>query len=753
MSVFTRKDPRLLACADPTWPSALYAMVRRHVAVAGALLLLMALSYTANVAAGFRSSAITRGTVNGLDVTSAVAIVRDARGIPHVRARNAHDLFFGEGFAQASDRLFEMDLTRRYAYGRLAEVFGAKALALDEEMRAVDVQGIASRQWRGTDAATREALDAFSAGVNAAQARQPLPVEFRMLLYRPAAWTPQDSIAVSIVAALELGDSWYDVLARDDRWKALGRACYDVQFPLSDTRYDVSLGGRPLRTVASPRRTVDCAANSLAYRPSRLRAGSNAWAAGSVLTRAHRALIANDPHVDLTIPGIWYAIDLRSPGFHAAGAVVPGLPGVVLGHNERIAWAVTNAEVTTSSLYRVRVFPRGAKTLERFGVRFAPAVWKTYYRTADAFSIQAGEDGDVVFVRWAPYMQTKTSIATLLELDRASSIHAAMRALAAYRGAPQNFIVADLSGAVAYHLAGSIPGDPAWGRYVHSARHLPKPFALIPFRALPARAASRSGILISANNRMYGAGYRYRLSAAFEPPYRAYRIAALLHSRKAYDAAYFSRMQMDSCSPIDAEFARDVVRATQPDGEVRRSPLRMGLARWNGCFTPDSRTASFEHSLMNDLLQQNASPAYLLAQIRESNSGARESIDETASAALREPQDEPSPWGEGGRVDVEHPLSQTWYGLLRGISLPGDGDEYSIHLQEPGFAQGFRAVWDVGNWDGGGIVLPSGESGEPGSGHYDDLASAWIRGAMVPLPFSQHAVNRAAADTLTLTGR
>jgi penicillin amidase len=111
----------------------------------------------------------------------------------------------------------------------------------------------------------------------------------------------------------------------------------------------------------------------------------------------------------------------------------------------------------------------------------------------------------------------------------------------------------------------------------------------------------------------------------------------------------------------------------------------------------------------------------------------------------------PKAWADAGRVDVDHPLSPAWYGLLRGLPLPGDGDEYTIHLQQPGFAQGFRAVWDVGNWDAGGIVLPSGESGEPGSGHYDDLAKTWIRGGLIPLAFSQRAVQRATVKTLLLT--
>lgn len=741
MSVFVRKDPRLLATADPSWPAALYRMLRRHASAAALLLALFVSAYAANVVLGLHVAAKASGTLAGLSLDGAVSIARDERGIPHIRAKNMHDLFFAQGFAEASDRLFEMDVTRRYAFGRLAEVFGSKALSIDERMRGADIAEIAEREWQGSDAQTRRLLRAFSDGINAALAHQPLPVEFRMLLYRPTPWTPQDSIAVSLVAALELGDSWYDVLGRDYELHQLGAACFDRAFPLSDPRYDVLPDGRRLQTATKTRAPVECEGAVALGNIQRPRLGSNAWAAGALRSRDHHALLANDPHVDLTIPGIWYVLDLQAPGFHAAGAVVPGLPGVVLGHNERIAWGVTNAEVATSSVYRVAALPRRYRVTERFDVRFGHPVTRDYYRTPDAFSIAVDDVDALYLVRWPPYRQTTSTIPTLFALDRAKDVSSAMRALSTYHGAPQNFIVADSSGAIAYHLAGAMFADPAWGRYVHPARDLQTPLHVIPFARLPSRAPSRSGILLSANNRMYGHQYPYRLSAAFEPPYRAYRVAQLLHDRGTYDAAYFARMQMDACSPIDGEIARNLSRIAGS----------RELQRWNGCFDGRARAATLEHGVREELTQQEVSLALLVAKLRHPRFNIRDSIEERAAAALAPPTSrDPLPWAQAGRVNVDHPLSPAWYGLLRGAPLPGNGDEYTIHLQEPGFSQGFRAVWDVGNWDSGGIVLPSGESGEPGSGHYDDLMRAWVRGEMVPLPFSSAALARATVSKLTL---
>ncbi len=472
-------------------------------------------------------------------------------------------------------------------------------------------------------------------------------------------------------------------------------------------------------------------------RPAHVRFGSNAWAAGSRRTSVHRALVANDPHVDLTIPGIWYLIDLQAPGLHAAGAVIPGLPGVTLGHNERIAWAATNAQAATTVLYRASNLPARARVLERFAVRLSRPVWKAYYRTSGEFSVRDDEDpGRFTFARWPPYRQNATTIATNIRLDRASSVADAMRILSNYRGSPENFIVADASGAIAYHLAGEIPDDPAWGRYVHPARDLSRPLRVIPFAQLPARAASRNAVLLSANNRMYGANYPYRLSAGFELPYRANRIAALLHARKRYDRRYFAAMQLDTYSPIDAEIARDVTRLTG------------ALARWDGRFRPASKAASLEHDIRAYLEQQQLSLPAAMAQLRETRTSAGIFAD---LQSVRYPaQNAEAPWAQAGRVEVDHPLSPMWYGMLRGTALPGDGDEYTIHLQEPGFAQGFRAVWEVGNWDAGGIVIPSGESGRPGSPHYDDLARTWIRGSIVPLPFSHAALARQTEAVLTL---
>jgi len=741
VSFFVRQDQRWREVADPTPGSAIWRALHRQLVAGAVVLALWLAGYVVPIAIAYRTAAADAGRIAGLPVAAPAGIARDTRGVPHISAASLHDLYVAQGFAEGSDRLFQMELARRYAYGRLAEIFGRRALAYDVDMRAFDVAGIAQRQWLHADAATRATLLAFTAGVNAAIDRQPLPVEFRLLLYRPQHWTPQDSLAVSLVAALELGDSWRDVVARDRAWRDLGGRCYDAAYPLSDARYDTAADGAPARTATAAQPSCDRAFVASVARGPRI--GSNAWAAPATRAIDRRAVLANDPHADLTIPGIWYLVDLRAPGLHVAGAALPGMPGVLLGHDGRLAWGATNAEAATLVVYRGR--PRGARAVrERFGVRFGAAQTLTYYRNGSDFSVDAG-DGVARFVRWPGAAAVHSTIASTLELDRAASIGDALHALARYQGAPENFVLVDASGRVAYHLAGLIPDDPAWGRYVHPERDARAPQRLVPFAQLPQLAPSAAGVVVSANNRPYANGYRYRLSAAFEPPYRAYRIASLLRAAKRVDAAAFARMQVDTYSPLDAEIAAAVLRL---DARGENPDARRLLATWNGRFDPASPAATLAHDLRDQLLSGASTPAIALAQLRSQAFAANDAY--RVREALTGPVDL-TPWGNAGAVTVDHPLSSAWYGLMSGRSLPGDGDEDTVRLQTTGFAQGFRAVWSVGDWDAGGISIPSGESGEPGSPHYDDRAAAWIAGTLEPLPFTPNAVRRATVSTLTLS--
>ncbi|HEY2553748.1 MAG TPA: penicillin acylase family protein, partial [Candidatus Cybelea sp.] len=294
------------------------------------ILLLVVAGYALDITIGMHAHPRENGSISGLPIRAPVTILRDDRGVPHIDAVSQHDLFFSQGYVEGADRLFQMDMLRRFMLGRLAEVFGKSALAQDESQRNVPVREIAQRQYERLPAAERDLLDAFSDGVNAAMSRESLPVEFRILAYRPRPWTPQDSLAVAMATVLDLTDTWNDIAPRNAAYRSGGLARLNALFPLTDPCYNApvlrGLGG--MAPGPACRRNV-ALAGELA--DPRAPVGSNEWAAGAAHTGTGRALLANDPHLSLEIPGVWYLIDMRAPGFHAAGATLPGCPGIVLG--------------------------------------------------------------------------------------------------------------------------------------------------------------------------------------------------------------------------------------------------------------------------------------------------------------------------------------------------------------------------------------------------------------------------------------
>ncbi len=704
-----------------------------------------------------RAVAQTSGSISGLGVLQPVTIVRDARGVPHIEARNEHDAYFAEGFVQGCDRLFQMDVTRRAVSGHLSEIFGKATLRADETARMVPVESIAAAEWARLPHRYQENLQAFADGVNAAMRTQPLPVEFRILLYRPKPWTPQASLVSGFGIVLSLTDTWNDILARSIRSDV-----NPTSHPLTDPCYDAPVTEGLARISETPQ-----CLPSIAFLGRPPTVGSNEWAAGAAHTLTGRALLANDPHLPPGMPGVWYLVDIRYPGFHVAGATFAGVPGVLLGHNDRVAWGATNGTVTSLSVFAPPCAsnPNASSSIpaclskanvvtETFHVRFGRSVRREYYRDARDFGVVAGSgSGTFLLVRWDAYDNPISPFLAFDGLDRANSMQDALRALRNYPGPTQNFVIADTSGRVAYQLAGDIPDDPLWARGIHPASDLARTYSDVPFDRLPRVAPSRTAIVWTANNKMYGPGYPYRLSAEFAPPYRAYRIAQLLKARSRYDVAYFSQMQMDTLSLPE----RDLVRITLD--ELRRPVWRARSARhgalvnalrsWDGRYSPGSRAATVAYraqvSLTNGNLQRMSE-----ALIEERSARFYENLPSAFGFAATNSANDLVPWSVTGAMTPLHPLASIGVGFLNGVTFPGDGDNFTIHVQSASVSQSFRAVWDMGNWDAGGISIPEGESGEPGSAHYTDEAKAWITGTLQPLPYSRAAVEASARERLTL---
>ena len=765
-------------------------------ALVGPLVLILA-GYVAFVTNGVISGvAHADGNVRGLGVRADVRVIRDDRGIPHVRAASLHDAFFAQGYAAGSDRLFQMDVTRRFVLGRLSELVGGAAMTSDMTARIVDVRGIAADSFANLPPYERDMYQAYADGVNAAATHEPTPPEYRALGWSFEPWTPMNSLAVGLATTLDLSGTWNDVTVNERVLRAVGAHGADAFFSVTDPAWDTpATGGSPALVAPLP-------ALAGAHAPVAVRwnggnrydsLGSNEWVSGAAHTRTHRALLANDPHLERSIPGIWQLVDIESPGFHVAGATFPGVPGVILGHNDAIAWGAANGTVASPRVFRERftstdgaTYLAGRATIaaqtrvERFGNRLGNPEHRTYLRTRHGFVLEeSGAIRDAV--QWDADVDRRSPSSTYLALDRARSLDDALKILATYPGPTQNFALAAADGRAAYVLAGHIPVDANWGlRTFDGATMPPSPLRFVPSAQLPHVAPSRAAVVASSNNRPYGAGYPYRLSPAFSAPYRAAEIASRLRAARTFDANAFRMMQADTYSIGENELARMTVaalRATKADRDAGLASIERDLAAFDGRFDSASVGATIAQRLRvvatGDLVAMHLSsdiassylsegPGFvtLMRALREAPRGwfpnddrnaflvreVRESVRRWGSlAALAQP------YGNAYAAVARHPLSSFGYHGWDGTAVAGQGGSYSPAVQGLVLGQSFRAVWEAGAWDAGGIDIPLGESGEPGSPHYRDLAPRFLAHALTPLPYSDAAVARAARGTLTLS--
>ena len=735
------------------------------------------------------------GTIAGPELRAPAQIVRDARGVPHIRAASVHDAAFAQGYVTGADRLFQIDITRRFVLGTLSEMLGSVTMAADQQARIIDLRAIVENEYAQLSPADRDTLQAYADGVNAAAAHESLPPEYRMLLFHFTPWKPQDSLAVGFAIVLDLSDSWYDVMARGAVEREAGPNAVAAFFSLTDPAYDVpTTGGAPVKLPPLPPLTGAHAPSAVAWDGENAHdvLGSNEWTAGAARTATGRALLANDPHLVRRIPGIWHLVEIDAPGEHVAGAAIAGVPGVILGHNEHLAWGATNADVVSARVFdetfahnEGRSYKAGAQWIdatirhETFNDRFGAPRKYDYLTTRHGFVLE--NSGFVRHaVQWDELSDTHSPVAAFLALDRAGSIEDGMRALAGYPGPSQNFALAQTDGRAAFTVAGGIPNDPAWGLSDGKGAAPATPLRFVPFTQLPHVVAARTTLAESSNNVAYGAGYPYRLGAYFSAPYRAAELTRRLRALPKVDVAASQALQADTTSLAEAELARMCVAALRKSGTYREAaiaPAYAALAAFDGHFDSASRGATviqrvrfvatrdlfaahLTAATANAYLSDGPAFVTLMRALRQRPHGWFPHADAGAFlvTAVREtvplfggPDAATAPYGTAYAVVAQHPFAAFNWHFWDAPAFPGSGGSYAPAVQAIALGQSFRAVWDVGNWDAGGIDLPLGESGEPGSPHYTDGATPWLRHALTPLPFTPAAVARAAVSTLTLT--
>lgn len=529
-----------------------------------------------------------------------LTIERDANGVPTIRAASPEDAWFGLGFAHAQDRLWQLETHRRIAAGRLAEAFGPAALETDRFLRALGVRRAAAEQWAKADAGTRRALEAYAAGVNAwrrqhLRARAP---EFLLLGIQPEDWTPVDSLAWSIMMAWDLGGNWGTELLRlrlalsmpvERIGQLLPPAGGDAPPPVRDYAALYRRLGLVAGDATAVARQPDAAAlfARVVGEGAVEGAGSNNWVVAASRSAHGAPLLANDPHLKLSTPALWYFARLRAPGLEVAGATMPGLPVVVLGQNQRIAWGFTNTNPDVQDLYLERLDPRDPgryQTAEAAGgeaarwtrfetfdevikVKGEPDVPITVRRSrhgpviSDAGSAATagllGEDERgaaryAIVLRWTALDPDPGAVSAGLAFNRAGSVEEFVAAAARYTAPMQNMVVADREH-IAFVAAGRVPlrkaendlrglvPAPGWDvRYDWDG--------FIDAGQTPREIDPPRGWIATANQRIHGPLYPYFLTSEWAAPYRQRRIEQMLEATPRHTLDTLATIQRDELS-------------------------------------------------------------------------------------------------------------------------------------------------------------------------------------------------------------
>ena len=545
----------------------------------------------------------TEGQIRLAGLSASVEIVRDAYGVPHIYAASRDEAYFALGFAHAQDRLWQMEMSRRIGAGRLAEILGPAALDTDRFLRTLGVRRAAQASLERLNEETRRTLDAYAAGVNAFLATDPvLPPEFLILRVRPEPWASVDSVAWTKMMAWDLGRNLRDELLRMRLMKTMPPA--RVQEFLPPYPGDAPLEIADLRALYSA--LGDTGERLAAIAPETAGSASNNWVVSSAHSATGRPLLANDPHLGLTAPPVWYFAHLSTPQLEVIGATLPGVPAIVLGRNARFAWGFTNTGPDVQDLYLEKLLgddqyltPQGPQAFtlieETIKVKGAPDERLTVRVSrhgpviSDALrdAVEAAPGGYVLALAWTALAEDDRTMQASAKLAHTEDWRSFLEAARDFHAPQQNVLYADIEGNIGFIAAGRVPvrkpendvrglaPAPGWvARYDWAG--------YVPFDELPRAYNPASGMLYSANEKIVPPGYRHFITSEWEPPYRASRIRDLLAAVPKHSVESFARMQMDVVSPAARELLPHLLK-TLPSSAKARDALER-LARWDGAM-------------------------------------------------------------------------------------------------------------------------------------------------------------------------
>lgn len=759
-----------------------------------------------------------------------VTIRRDERGIPYIEATNDDDLYFAQGYVTASDRLWQMDLYRRTVRGELSEIFGQTILGEDKRRRAFGFARVLDENVAHLRPDLKQVLDAYAKGVNAfIDSAKPLPPEFAILQYKPQPWRPADSLAVGKLLGEYLSTTWpLDImrasmaaLPKEQREALLlERTPLDVIVVGRDRASQKNAGARnslPVGTspsaeiLAQMNEMIESQRHSfewlgLASSFDSMQASNN-WVVSGKRTTSGKPLLANDPHIPGAAPGVWYMTELTAPGLHVAGVTFPGAPGIVIGHNERIAWGVTNLGADVQDLYAEKFDkdnPQRYQTAagwreaevrhEQIKVRKSPVSPETEVQDHNVTVTRHGpiileKDAIRYALRWTAFEPSSIELAGFPGVNRARNWKEFTAALGRYVGPTQNFVYADVDGNIGYYGAGRIPirksGDGSvpydgstdegeWTGYV-------------PFDKLPHSYNPPSGMIVTANQRIAGEDYPYFLTHVWAQPYRARRIFDLLAAKPKLDAQDYRRIQGDVYSIAGVAFARETAKLLKSQQRMATDEKLRGVIseveRWDGMLEVSSHTAPLV-AQMRSAFRQRVITAALGEQLTKSYAWPNSDVllsrlitdqprewlpnefasyadlllacyDDARNALTKNLGADETKWTWGNMVKAKfpHPLAGLPFIGAQFLipPFPQNGTDSLLSATvNVGSAVSMRLIADPSDWDKTQHGIPLGESGLPSSPHWKDQLDDWRNVTPRAFPFSKAAVTSATKERLVL---
>ncbi len=695
----------------------------------------------------------TSGTIQ-TQVAQPVEVDYDRLGVPHIKAQNLDDLWFVQGFTTAEDRMFQMDGLRRLAAGTLSEIIGPSTIASDLEARRMRMRRIAEQVWASAPESDKSALEAYARGVNAYidTHRGRYGVEFTLLGYNPKPWTGVDSLLCGLQMFRTLTDNWKTRLVKQQMLRTGDPAKVNYLYPFR-SGFELLPGGD-----AHP--------------------GSNAWAVSGAHSATGKPLLSNDMHLEFGLPGVWHMDHLEAPGIDVSGVALPGMPGIISGHNDRIAWGETNLGFNVQDLYIEHIDLRTGRYLFEGKVEQARPERETIAikgrkpqqilnwvtRHGPVFEVQ---NKQVVTLRWTAAEPGVLQYA-FLDIDKARNWDDFERALARFGGPGQNFVYADVDGNIGYQAAGKLPirRNYAGDVPVDGASGSNEWDGYIPFDELPRAYNPPSGFVVTANQNPFPANYPYNVTGQFAAPWRSQQIRDMLRAGgDKLKPADNLRIQKDVYSGFDKFLARQLTAANEgrpSSGKAADDAMRM-LAAWDGQMDqnrPEPLITTLTYQHLRRAIAERAAPgsgeiydstlatSVVERVLRERPSGwfgdYRELLLKCFAEAMEEGRRMQGPypalwkWGRYMYWNVNNPVvgRVPWVGKYFNIGpVLMSGGSNTVKQTTRRLGPSERMDASPGDWDASLLNLPFGESGRVASSHYKDQWEAYYTGQSFPMQF------------------